>query len=135
MDKLYYPAIMHPEEEGGYSVWLYNISGCSSQGDTLSEAVENIKDALGLFYEEAVEGSFTLPAPTAPDSAALEPGEFVAVIEFSPGEYLKTRSTKAVKKTLSIPAWLNSMAEAQQINFSAVLQSALVERLNAGLTE
>ena len=135
MDKLYYPAIMHPEEDGGYSVWLYDIKGCCSQGDTLSEAVENIKDALGLYYEDAAEGNSTLPAPTTPNGVELEPGEFLAVIEFSPSDYLKTRSTKAVKKTLSIPAWLNSMAEAQQINFSAVLQSALVERLNAGLAE
>lgn len=135
MDKLYYPAIMHPEETGGYSVWLHDIGGCCSQGETLSEAVENIKDALGLYYEDAVEGNSTLPAPTTPSGAELEPGEFVAVIEFSPSEYLKTRSTRAVKKTLSIPAWLNNMAEAQQINFSAVLQSALVERLNAGLVE
>lgn len=135
MDKLYYPAIMHPEEDGGYSVWLHDVSGCVSQGETLSEAVENIKDALGLYYEDAAEGKSTLPAPSAPNSVELETGEFVAVIEFSPGEYLKNRSTKAVKKTLSIPAWLNNMAEAQQINFSAVLQSALVERLNAGLDE
>ena len=135
MDKLYYPAIMHPEAEGGYSVWLHDIKGCVSQGETLSEAVENIKDALGLYYEDAAEGNATLPAPSAPNGFALESGEFVAVIEFSPSEYLKTRSTKAVKKTLSIPAWLNNMAEAQQINFSAVLQSALVERLNANLSE
>ena len=135
MDKLYYPATMHPEEDGGYSVWLNDISGCVSQGETLAEAVESIKDALGLYYEDAAEGNSVLPAPSAPNSVELEPGEFVVVVEFSPGEYLKTRSTKAVKKTLSIPAWLNSMAEAQQINFSAVLQSALVERLNAGLSE
>ncbi len=135
MDKLYYPAVMHPEEEGGYSVWLHDISGCVSQGETLAEAIENIKDALGLYYEDAAEGKSTLPAPSAPNRVELGEGEFVAVVEFSPSEYLKTRSTKAVKKTLSIPAWLNSMAEAQQINFSAVLQSALVERLNAGLSE
>ena len=135
MDKLYYPAVMHPEGDGGYSVWLHDISGCVSQGETLAEAVENIKDALGLYYEDAAEGKSTLPAPSAPNRVELEGGEFVAVVEFSPSEYLKTRSTKAVKKTLSIPAWLNSMAEAQQINFSAVLQSALVERLNAGSNE
>jgi len=135
MDKLYYPAIMHPEEDGGYSVWLHDIGGCISEGDTLPEAVENIKDALGLYYEEAEEGNLVLPVPSAPDKVPLEQGEFVVIIEFSPSEYLKTRSTKAVKKTLSIPAWLNSMAEAEQINFSAVLQSALVERLNAGRSE
>ena len=133
MDKLYYPAVMHPEEEGGYSVWLHDISGCVSQGETLPEAVENIKDALGLYYEDAEDGNSVLPSPSSPGNLELEAGEFVVVVEFTPEEYLKSRSTKAVKKTLSIPAWLNSMAEAQQLNFSAVLQSALVERLNAGL--
>lgn len=133
MDKLYYPAIMHPEAEGGYSVWLHDIDGCVSQGETLPEAVENIKDALGLYYEDAEEGNSVLPPPSSPNCVELEAGEFVVVVEFAPEEYLKSRSTKAVKKTLSIPAWLNSMAEAQQLNFSAVLQSALVERLNAGL--
>ena len=135
MDKLYYPATMHPEEDGRYSIWLSDIKGCCSQGNTIAEAVENIKDGLGLYYEEAEEGNLVLPVPSAPDKVLLEPGEFVVMVEFSPNEYLKTRSTRAVKKTLSIPAWLNSMAEAQQINFSAVLQSALVERLNAGLSE
>jgi len=135
MDKLYYPAILHPEEIGGYSIWLHDVSGCVSQGETLAEAVENIKDALGLFYKDATERKFTLPTPSDPSNVKLESGEFVAVIEFSPNEYLKTLSTRAVKKTLSIPAWLNSMAEAQQINFSAVLQSALVDRLNAGQWE
>jgi len=135
MNKLYYPAILHPEEDGGYSVWLHDISGCISQGETLSEATENIKDALGLYYEDAAENGTALPAPSAPSSVELDGGEFVVMVEFSPSEYLKNRSTKAVKKTLSIPAWLNSMAEAQQLNFSAVLQSALVERLNAGLSK
>lgn len=133
MDKLYYPAVMHPEAEGGYSVWLHDIDGCVSQGETLTEAVENIKDALGLYYEDAEAGSSVLPPPSSPGCVDLEAGEFVVVVEFTPEEYLKSRSTRAVKKTLSIPAWLNSMAEAQQLNFSAVLQSALVERLNAGL--
>ena len=133
MDKLYYPAIMHPETEGGYSVWLYDIDGCVSQGETLAQAVENIKDALGLYYEDAEAGNSVLPPPSSPGCVDLEASEFVVVVEFTPEEYLKSRSTRAVKKTLSIPAWLNNMAEAQQLNFSAVLQSALVERLNARL--
>lgn len=135
MDKLYYPAVMHPEKDGGYSIWLHNIDGCISQGDTLSEAVENIKDALGLFYEEAEDEGAALPAPSAPGDVELEEDEFVAVIEFSPDEYLNNRSARVVKKTLSIPAWLNTMAESQQINFSAVLRSALMERLDPGFTE
>ena len=61
MDKLYYPAVMYPEEDGGYSVWLNDINGCVSQGETLAEAVENIKDALGLYYEDAAEDRIVPP--------------------------------------------------------------------------
>ncbi len=85
MDKLYYPAVMHPEKEGGYSVWLHDIEGCISQGETLSEAVENIKDALGLFYEDAAEGETILPAPSAPDSIKLGTGEFILVERLNAG--------------------------------------------------
>lgn len=131
MNKFYYPAILHKEEEGGYSVWLYDVDGCISQGETVAEAVENIKDALGLFYEEAQEGNLVLPVPSHVEDIKTESGEFVAIVEFAPDEYLEKNSSRAVKKTLSIPAWLNSMAEAQKINFSAVLQSALVEKLQA----
>jgi len=130
MNKFYYPAILH-KEEGGYSVWLYDVDGCISQGETVAEAVENIKDALGLFYEEAQEGNLVLPVPSHVEDIKTESGEFVAIVEFAPDEYLEKNSSRAVKKTLSIPAWLNSMAEAQKINFSAVLQSALVEKLQA----
>ena len=134
MDKLYYPSIMHPEDEGGYSVWMYDIAGCNSQGETLAEAVENIKDAFGLYYEDAAEGCSVLPPPSAPNKVKLDEGDFVVVIEFSPSEYMATKSTRAVKKTLSIPAWLNSMAEAQHLNFSAIFRSALLEQLNLGIS-
>ena len=80
MDKLYYPATMHPEEDGRYSIWLSDLKGCCSQGNTLAEAVENIKDGLGLYCEEAEEGNLVLPVPSAPDKVPLEAGEFVVIV-------------------------------------------------------
>lgn len=108
MDKLYYPATMHPEDDGGYSVWLSDISGCCSQGNTIAEAVENIKEGFGLYCEEAEEGNFILHVPSSPDQVPLESGEFVVLVEFSPGEYLKARSTKAVKKRCPSPHGLTA---------------------------
>ncbi len=129
MNKLYYPAIFQ-KEDVGYSVWLNDVSGCISQGDTFQEAVENIKDALGLCLEAAADEHSTLPEPSSPENVELEPGQFTAIIEFDKLAYLKKHDKKAVKKTLSIPNWLNVAAEEQHINFSAVLQSALMEKLN-----
>lgn len=129
MYKLYYPAVFQ-KEDVGYSVWLNDVSGCISQGDTFEEAVENIKDALGLCLEAMADEHAELPDPSAPESIILEPDQFVVIIEFDKLAYLKKHDKKAVKKTLSIPAWLNVAAEEQHINFSAVLQSALKEKLN-----
>lgn len=129
MNKLYYPAVFQ-KEETGYSVWLNDVSGCISQGDTFEEAVENIKDALGLCLEAAADEHTELPEPSAPDSIELEPEQFVVIIEFDKLAYLKKHDKRAIKKTLSIPAWLNVAAEEQHINFSAVLQAALKEKLH-----
>ncbi len=128
-NKLYYPAVFQ-KEDVGYSVWLNDVDGCISQGDTFEEAVENIKDALGLYIEATSADNFQLPEPALPEKIELEDGQFSVIIEFDRLAYLKKHDKRAVKKTLSIPSWLNTAAEAQHINFSAVLQQALKERLN-----
>ena len=85
MNKLYYPAVFQ-KEETGYSVWLNDVSGCISQGDTFEEAVENIKDALGLCLEAAADEHTELPEPSAPASIELEPEQIVGIIEYEIAE-------------------------------------------------
>ena len=130
MNKYYYPAVFQ-KEDSGFSVWMPDVPGCISQGDTLEEAVENIKDAFGLFVEEEKEKGGEIQAASNPGNLELEPGQFVALIEFDWTEYLRKNDTRTVKKTLTIPAWLNALAEEQHINFSGVLKSALIEKLHA----
>ncbi len=129
MNKLYYPAVFQ-KEDVGYSVWLNDVSGCISQGDTFQEAVDNIKDALGLCMEAIADECATLPEPSTPENIELGLGQFTVIIEFDKLEYLKKHDKRAVKKTLSIPSWLNVAAEAEHINFSAVLQEGLMEKLH-----
>lgn len=128
MKNLFYPAIFHPEEIG-YSVFVPDIEGCFSQGDDLAEAMEMTRDAIGLCLEEADAQNHEFPQPSNPAEVQCEANEFVALIEFNMIEYLKKHDTKSVKKTLTIPSWLNHMAEEQHINFSSVLQSALKNQL------
>ncbi len=126
MNKIYYPAIFHPEENG-YSVSVPDIDGCFSEGDTLEEAMDMTADAIGLCLEDC-EGNF--PKASLPGDIQHEAGDFVTLVPFDMLAYQKKHDTKAVKKTLTIPSWLNSAAEAQHINFSSVLQAALKERLH-----
>lgn len=127
-NKFYYPAILQ-KEDVGYSIWINDIDGCVSQGDTFEEAIENIHAALGLFFEDYIETNSNIPKPTDPENIALEKDQILAIINFDWNEYQAKYGNKAIKKTLTIPSWLNSIAEAQHINFSSVLQTALKDIL------
>ena len=91
--------------------------------------MEMANDALCLtLYHLEKDGK---PMPAASDITSLDPGPdaFATLVPCDTFEYRKFYDSKSVKKTLSIPAWLNTMAERQDINFSAVLQKALKEEL------
>ncbi len=126
--KIYYPAVFQ-KEDVGYSVWVPDIQGCISQGDTFSEAVEYITEAIGLYLETYADNNISIPKPSSPESIKAENGQFVSMVAFDPAEYETKYSTKAIKKTLTIPTWLNTMAEKNNVNFSAILQTALMEKL------
>lgn len=128
MNRIYYPVIFHPEDRG-YSVSVPDIEGCFSQGDDMNEAVAMAQDAMGLMLEEYFEEGRPLPAASAPSAFDLAPGDFVTMVEFDELAYRKRHEREAVKKTLTIPGWLNHMAEEQGINFSRVLQKALKKEL------
>jgi len=126
MSKHFYPAVFH-EEEVGYSVFFPDLQGCNTEGNTLEEAYEMAFDALGLYLEDTLESEY--PAKTNPKEIALEEIEFVAIIEFDMLSYKKKHDKRAVKKTLTIPSWLNDLAEENHINFSGLLQTALKDHL------
>lgn len=129
MSKHFYPAIF-TKEDNGYSVRFPDLEGCFTEGDTLEEAYNMAVDAVGLYLEGDTVGAFNFPQTKELGDIKAAENETVVLIEFDEMEYLKKHSNKAIKKTLSIPQWLNTMAEQNNINFSQVLQSALKERLN-----
>ena len=88
------------------------------------------QDVIGLCLETYAKVLGDVPAPSDPGKIKCDSNDFIALIEFDKVAYQKKYDTKAVKKTLTIPSWLNSLAEEQHINFSSVLQSALKEQLN-----
>ena len=129
MKKLFYPAIFHKAEEGGFWITFPDIPECMTQGDDMQEAYEMAVDALGLALTSREEEKEEIPAPSEPYSITVGEDEFCAVIEFDMLAYKKRTNARAVKKTLSIPEWLNEEATALGINFSQVLQEALMQRL------
>lgn len=129
MAKYVYPAIFSPSEDGGFDVSFPDVSGCYTEGATLAEAVEQAKDALCLMLYDMEERGETLPVPTNAKDVVSEKNDIVSLVACDTLEYRKFFDKKAVKKTLTIPNWLNVMAERADINFSAILQEALIDKL------
>ena len=129
MKKVFYPAIFHAAEEGGYWVTFPDIPECITEGDDMEEAYQMAVDALGLALTERMKEGEKLPEVSKVEDIK-EDGKIV-IVQFDLYEYNKKHTSKAVKKTLSIPAWLNEEAIALNINFSQVLQDALMEKVNS----
>ena len=129
MKKLLYPACFYPcEEQEAYTVVVPDLPGCVTQGGSLIGAISKAVDAAsGWILDEMEDGNPIPPASNVEDVQADErPGGFVNLIVLDMDAYAEKYGDKAVRKNLTIPAWLNTYAEANNINFSRVLQDALV---------
>lgn len=123
---LTYPAIFTFEDEQ-YWVKFIDLEGCFSDGKTLSEAMENAKEAMSFFLEELQEYP---KCTTNIKDIKLNKNQVVSFVTVNLYEHRKKYESKSVKKTLSIPAWLNTIAEKEHINFSQTLQKALMDTLD-----
>ena len=128
---MYYvlPAIFTPNPSGGYIVKVPGVPGCISGGSSLEESMQMIKDALcGCLC--VLEDKKAPPiSATVPGDLQLNPGEFVALIEADTIKYRAEHDNRAVRKNVSLPAWLNAKAEQANINCSQLLQDALRDKL------
>lgn len=122
-----YPAIIH-KEDSGFWMEFPDLSGCYTEGDTLEELMKNAEEALGAFLAVKMDYGEAVPEASDISVAAKGDGDCVTYVSADVNKYRK--DTKAVKKMLSIPAWLAKEAEANNISLSKVLQDALLERLN-----
>ena len=129
MAKYVYPAVF-TEEDCGYSVNFPDLPNCFTSGETLGEAIEMAGDVLCLTLYELEQAGTAIPAPSSLRDIPVGEKEFVNFIPCDTLEYRKFFDNRAVKKTLTVPSWLNDMAERAGINFSATLQSALKQQLH-----
>lgn len=130
MNKLFYPAIFHVAEEGGFWITFPDLPECMTQGDNMQEAYEMAVDALGLALVSREQEKLEIPTASELNNISVEKDEYCVIIEFDMLAYKKRTNSKVVKKTLSIPEWLNEAATAAGVNFSQVLQEALMQKIN-----
>ena len=132
MSKLYYPAVFHVSEDvGGYWVEFPDLPGCFSQGQSIEQTLENSKEALGLYLDQSDEFFQTkVNHPSSiHDIMKQYSNEIVMLVEYDAKKYARLHKTKAIKKTLTIPQWLDEEATAHHLNFSRILQEALIAKL------
>lgn len=129
MDKYIFAAVFEPGDTKGYVITFPDLPGCITEGDTLENALVMAKEALELHLYGMEEDGDPIPQPTPPENIQVPEGVFVVPIEVYMPPVRDEMANKAIKKTLTLPKWLNDAAEKADVNFSQVLQQALKERL------
>lgn len=137
-----YPACFYKEEDG-YSVIFPDLNWLATQGDTIEEAMEMAVECLAGYLYSCQKDGTAIPKPSRMSDidpiavsnqiAPEEPlGEaFVNMVSVDMAAYAKEHFEKSVRKTLTIPAWLNAAALEMNLNFSQVLQEALLAKVKA----
>lgn len=124
MAKYIYPAVFHPNDDGSFTISYPDLPGCISEGKSLENAMYMAQDALTQWVEVSVEQGLSFSAPSGVNEVAHEDGEFVSLI------CADIKDGRAVRRTISLPKWLDEKATESGLSLSRVLQDALKARLN-----
>lgn len=129
MAQYVYPAVFHPNtDDGSITVTVPDLPGCITEGKNLADAICMAQDAVSMWLWDAENCKDSIPAPS--ELPQVTAPEFMNYVYADTDAYRRKNDTRAVKKTLSIPSWLNVQAEQAGVNFSQVLQDALKEKLS-----
>lgn len=134
--KYIYPAVFTLDKNdenypnGVYLVNFPDLECCYTFAETLDEAYTMAEDVLNLTLWDMEEAKENIPKPSNPQNINCDENSFIALVHADTLAYRKLYDKKSVKKTLSIPAWLNNIALEKNVNFSNILQKALIKELN-----
>lgn len=128
--KYTFTAIFTPTEDGTeYYAKVPDLPGCVTTGEDLEDAVEQITDAASCWLVVAEDKGNPIPAATAQDAMEHTPGTVFSLIRIDTIAYRSLTDTRAVRKNVSLPAWMSDLADKRGINCSKVLQDALRQQL------
>lgn len=131
--KLIYPAVFKPftDQSGGYVVEFPDLPGCVTEGKNLEQAIEMGIDAASGWILGELEDGEQIPRASNYSEIAVESGCMLNMLLLDIDAYEEKYGEKAVRKNLTIPAWLNTFAEKNNINFSKLLQDTLFSMAQA----
>jgi predicted RNase H-like HicB family nuclease len=130
MLNLTYLAVLEPGDDGGYGISFPDLPGCFSASDNLAEASEMAAEAAELHVYGMERDGEAIPEPSVSLPGELTAGMVVMPITIHPDLYKLKRDNERVKTNTTLPAWLKRLAEEKNVNFSRLLESALIDYLN-----
>ena len=129
-DEYIFTGYFTKHDEDDFEVSFYDFDHIVTYGENLEEAFVMAEDALKLELFDLYEDNKDIPEPTTFNNVTLSENKIPFMVKVSLKETIKQYDNKSVKKTLTIPSWLNKEAERNNINFSKVLQEALRQKLD-----
>ena len=124
--KLIYPACFYPcEEKKGYTVIVPDLPGCVSEGDSLADAILMGTDAACGWLLDELEDGNPLPKPTDNHSVSVEDDGIVSLLVLDIDSYAEKYGKNAIRKNLTIPAYMNTFVETHGLSLSQITQDAI----------
>ena len=128
MRKLTYYAVIEPSKDG-YSVYFPDLPGCIGYGPDIVSAEQDAKESLELHIYGMERDGDTIAEPSVTfDQAEIE-GCILSPVTIFPDIVKNEMDNRRVKTNVTIPAWLKELAEANKVNYSRLLEVALLEYL------
>lgn len=129
MRKLTYLAVLEPTEDGGYGVYFPDIPGCISYGKNIKEAQEMAEEAVGLHIYSLEREGDSIPIPSEKLKIEDISGRIVVPINIFPDLIKNEMDNKRVSTNTTLPNWLKQIAEEKNVNYSRILETALLDYL------
>lgn len=124
-----YPIVLTPDQTG-YVVYIPDFD-INTEGETLTEAIEMARDAIGLMGIDMEDDKKTLPVPTPISKVKkMTADDILSLVDVNFTEYRRQNDMRAVRRNVTLPSWLDAAAARSGINVSAVLQRALKQELH-----
>ena len=128
-DVYIYPCVFVYKDGGGIGIYFPDLDGCTSFGENEQSAYSNAKQALCLHMYGMEQDNEEIPIPSSILDIEVEGNKRAVIVEAIMPAFRAKQDNKFIKKTLTIPQWLNIEAERAGVNFSQLLQSSIKERL------
>lgn len=126
--KYFYTAVFSPIEDGsGYYCRVPDLPGCITTGKDVADAIDMITDAASIWLVGAEDDSLQIPPPSPQNSISIKEGGFISLIQIDTIRYRSKIDAHAVRKSVSLPAWMSRLADQRRVNCSQVLQEGLMK--------